>query len=72
METDFHICMSTRICNNIAGLCIVGQETEMEDISRKWYIPGYLHLYIVPLCVPLREHMHATSGTRAAGWSPLL
>ena len=41
-----------------------------EDISRKWQIPGYLHFYIVTLCVPLREHTRATSGTRAAGWPP--
>ena len=60
--------MATRICNDIAGPCLVGQETEMEeDIPRKWSIPGYLHLYIVTLCVLLREHMRATSGTRAAG-----
>ena len=63
--------MSTRTCNDIAGPCLVGQETEIEDFSRKWLIPGYLHLYIVTLCVPLREHTRATSGTRAAGWSPL-
>ena len=28
--------------------------------------------YIVTLCVPLREHTRATSGTRAEGWPPLL
>ena len=32
---------------------------------------GYLRLYIVPLCVPLREHTRAISGTRSAGWPPL-
>ena len=28
-------------------------------------------VYLVTLCVPLREHKRATSGTRAPGWSPL-
>ena len=31
----------------------------------------YIYIYIVILCEPLREHAHATSGTRAVGWPPL-
>ena len=31
------VCVSKRICNNVAGPGLVGQETEMGcDISRKW------------------------------------
>ena len=42
----FFIRISKQMCNNAAGPCLVGHETEMgEDISRKWLVPGNLHLY---------------------------
>ena len=37
-----------------------------ENISRKRKIPGYLHLYIVTLCVPPRAHKRATSALEYA------
>ena len=55
------------------GHCLVGQETKIEaGISRKWSIPGYLHLYIVTLCVPLTEHTRATGLLRYSCAKPVL
>ena len=47
-------------------------ETEIEeDILENDKFVAICILYMVILCVLLREHTRATSGTRAAGWPPV-
>ena len=81
MEIDFSHMYVDLNCNDIAGSCLVGQVTEMKILyiqeNGKFlaicrHICIYIYIFLVTLCVPFKEQMRATSGTRAVGWPPLL